>query len=148
MLFSECCAKPRKLAVRAQHTDTCSTVQKRHTYSHTHTTHNTCQFYVKRVLGPGTKLIPSILSWSQQKRLEDDVLNNLITPNKKDAASFKKKKKGQKKKGSPTYTQKGFFEKKKLLPLHNKIQNNYDRLHELLEKKTPQELLHFTTLVS
>ena len=84
-----------------------------HTRTRSRTTHNTCQFYVKRVLGPGTKLIPSILSWSQQKRLEDDVLNNLITPNKKDAASFKKKKKRKKKKKLPPLTPKSSFTKKK-----------------------------------
>ena len=48
---------------------------------------------------------------------------------------FQKKKKGKKKRVLPLTPKKAFSGKKKLLPLHNKIQNNYDRLHELLGKK-------------
>lgn len=100
-----------------------------HPLSHTHTHTNTSQFHVKRGTGPRNKAYPFNTELESAKQLEDDVLNNLITPNKKDATSFRQKK-GKKKERVLPLTQKGF---QKASTSAQQIQNNYDRLHELRE---------------
>lgn len=60
----------------------------KYTPRHTHTR----QFHIKRVLGPETKLIPSILSWSQQNDLKTTFLIILSHQIKRTLRLSKKKK--------------------------------------------------------
>lgn len=95
-----------------------------HTHTHTYTSSTS----------RGTKsLYP--LKLESAKRLEDDVLNNLITPNKKDAASFNFKKK----KGVSHLTQKGFVK------ASTSAQQNSEQLRQIARKlrECHKELLHF-----
>lgn len=111
-----------------RHEQYCVTAWEKHTHIHTH------QFHVKRLLGPGKKLIPSTLRWSQQNDLKTTSLI-ILSHQIKRTLSLKKKKE---KKGFSHFTQKGF---QKLLPLHNKFRT-------ITTDCTPQKLKHFTTLVS
>lgn len=106
-------------------------------YTHTYT----CQFHVKRVLGPGTKLIPSILSWSQQNDLKTTSLI-ILSHQIKRTLRLSKKKKKERKKGSPTYP-------KRLSKSFYLCTTNSEQLWQIARViRMPQELLHFTTLVS
>ena len=103
-----------------------------HTHTHTH-----LPVPRQEDTGPRNKAYPFSTELESAKRLEDDVLNNLITPNKEDAASFKKKKKRV-----LPLTQKGFL---KASTSAQQVQNNYDRLHELWEcHRSCYTLLHLS----
>lgn len=118
-----------------------------HTHTHGHTHLHVRQFHVKRLLGPGTKRIPSKPSWSRRKiDLKTTFPNNLIAPNKRDAVFKNEKRKNKKKKtkGSPTYPKKAFW---KLLPLHSIIPNNYHRSLHSLESHHSRFLEISTALV-
>lgn len=126
MYVFKCCAKPKNRACKSLTHKTRAVLYKRSACKvHTHT--HAYQFHVKRVLGPGTKLIPSILSWSQQNDLKTTFL--IILPHQiKRTLRLSKKK--RKKRGLPL-TQKGFL--KAPTSAQQPIQNNYDGLHELRE---------------
>lgn len=139
MYVFKCCAKPKNRACKSLTHKTRAVLYKRSACKvHTHT--RAYQFHVKRVLGPGTKLIPSILSWSQQNDLKTTFLIILSHQIKRMLRLSKKKKK---KKGSPTYPKR--LSKSSYLC----TTTNSEQLRRIARvTRMPQEPLHFTALVS
>lgn len=83
-----------------------------HTYIHKLHTHTCASSTSRGELGPGTKLIPSILSWSQQNDLKTTfliILSHQIKRTLRLSKRKKKKEKKGKKKGFLPLTQKGFL---------------------------------------
>lgn len=102
----------------------CKSLIRRHVQYHTNTQHAN-DTHTHTHIVTGIKLIPSILSWSQQNDLKTTFLIILSHQIKRTLGLSKKKKK----KGVLPLTQKGFL---KASTSAQQIQNNYDRLHELL----------------
>lgn len=140
MYVFKCCAKPKNRACKSLTHKTRAVLYKRSACKvHTHT--HAYQFHVKRVLGPGTKLIPSILSWSQQNDLKTTFLIILSHQIKRTLRLSKNKK--RKKKGSPTYPKR--LSKSSYLC----TTTNSEQLRRIARvTRMPQEPLHFTALVS